>query len=537
MRTTRILSLATLLSISTPGCGPAGVGSQPDGGPRDAGAVGPDAGVVAPDGGTIGPDAGIVAPDASTTAPDGGTVGPDAGTLGPDGGTLVPAFYVATNGLDTNAGTLEQPFATLAKAQSAMRASSTIKTTYIRAGTYSPPSVAGNCVWGNAAGSSISLTSSDSGETWSYYPPDGFGSAILDGQSTLGTSGPTGGNGTGCGFGAVEATDVTIVGLQFENYRYAAFWGYEASNLTFTDNTIHDVTGACWGTGAIFLANSSGAEITNNYMHDIAYPGTAVEDNAQDGGGTSNITIANNIILNSCTWPADRDGGGNDQNGGDCGAIYFAGRNTPSSNRLVLNNYIRDVNASSGGAGDFGHCCAFGIYLDDGSNDVTSRGNVVSGTTSGCFYINGGEDMSLEGNLCDLGDVGTQTIVLYGNHNTPMINNVFSNNIVVSGAGGAGNGYWSQNSPPTPLSISDNLYFNYVGTSINTTVTGKNPGAGDTNPTYANPEISCWAADIASASPAFNAPVNFVPLHGGWGPPGFLDPMSGTPPSWPHACQ
>ncbi|MGB6026025.1 MAG: hypothetical protein WBG40_12585, partial [Candidatus Sulfotelmatobacter sp.] len=47
-------------------------------------------------------------------------------------------FYVAPNGNDNNPGTLAQPFATLGKAQSAMRASSSIKTTYIRAGLYKP---------------------------------------------------------------------------------------------------------------------------------------------------------------------------------------------------------------------------------------------------------------------------------------------------------------------------------------------------------------------------------------------------------------
>src|SRR5229473_21716 len=46
-----------------------------------------------------------------------------------------PAFYVSTGGNDSNPGTLDLPFKTIAKAQLTMQGSTT-KTTYIRAGTY-----------------------------------------------------------------------------------------------------------------------------------------------------------------------------------------------------------------------------------------------------------------------------------------------------------------------------------------------------------------------------------------------------------------
>src|SRR6516164_2656823 len=67
-----------------------------------------------------------------------------------------PGFYVATFGSDNNPGTLAQPFATLRKAQKAMNASSTIKTTYIRSGKYSPPAV-----WVNGNTYALYLTSAD----------------------------------------------------------------------------------------------------------------------------------------------------------------------------------------------------------------------------------------------------------------------------------------------------------------------------------------------------------------------------------------
>jgi hypothetical protein len=58
----------------------------------------------------------------------------------------------------------------------------------------------------------------------------------------------------------------------------------------------------------------------------------------------------------------------------------------------------------------------------------------------------------------------------------------------------------------------------------------------DSDPTYANPDISCWAPTIAHGSPVFGSPVDFAGIKGGWGPPGFVIPKTGTPPSWPHGC-
>ncbi len=96
-----------------------------------------------------------------------------------DSATLATGFYVETDGNDNNPGTLSEPFATVRRAQQAMRDSSSIKTTYLRAGTYKPETGVG-C--NNGAGASVYLTVTDNGETWSYYPPDGFNSAILDVQ-------------------------------------------------------------------------------------------------------------------------------------------------------------------------------------------------------------------------------------------------------------------------------------------------------------------------------------------------------------------
>ncbi|HEY8089440.1 MAG TPA: right-handed parallel beta-helix repeat-containing protein [Polyangiaceae bacterium] len=477
-------------------------------------------------------------PDSSSHPSDASSDSPGDASLDSPADATIPinpdAFYVSTTGDDANPGTLAKPFLTLGQAQKAMQASAKSKTTYVRAGTYKPGASGGNCVWGNSAGSSVGLSSADAGETWSFYPPDGYGSAILDGQSTTGNSGGTGGNGTGCGFGAAQVSNVTVVGLQFQNYLYSAFWGWAVTGLTFEDNVVHHTTAASFSSGAVYLVASPGAVVQHNYIHDVAYMGIVVSDNSTSGDQMSNSTVAGNVVLDACTYPAAP--GGNDQDGGDCGAIYFwSQKTTVSTNLHIANNYVRDVNPASKGAGDFGSCCTVGIYLDDGTNDVTATGNVVTGSVSSCFMIHGGQNNAFTGNLCDIGGTGSGVILRYQDDSlTTMTGNSFEHNVVVAGSSTAGGGYAGSSSPPNPMTIADNGYYNYVGSSVASTGSG---GAGsDASPTYVNPGVSCWSPGITAASPVLSAPVSFPGIAGGWGPPGFAMPETGTAPSWPHGC-
>ena len=467
---------------------------------------------------------------------DGSLSADGRGSAAGDGGVTIDpnAFYVATNGDDNNPGTLALPFATLAHAQTAMRANSINKTTYIRSGTSpQPPMTAGTCVFGNSAGSSIALSAADQGETWSFYPPDGYGSAILDGQSTVGNSGGTGGNGVGCAFAAAGTSGVTIVGLQFERYLYAAFWIYQSSGVVLSDNMIHDTTSAVFSAAGIIFIASPGATVTHNLLHDLAYMGIVVSDGSTTGDQMSNSLVSGNVVLDACEWPAV-SGAGNDENGGDCGGIYvWSKAASASTNVRVENNFVRDVNVSSHGAGDFGSCCAQGIYLDAGTSHVLVTGNIVTGIMSACFQINGGNDNVIANNVCDLGAAAGTQIVQYENHDiTAMTGNVFEHNVVVAGSADGGAGFVG-NSPPNPMTVANNGYFNYVGATVDSTSTG---GAGaDSSPTYVDPELSCWAPSMAAGSPVETA-VSFPGITGSWGPPGYVLPMTGTAPSWPHGC-
>jgi hypothetical protein len=82
----------------------------------------------------------------------------------------------------------------------------------------------------------------------------------------------------------------------------------------------------------------------------------------------------------------------------------------------------------------------------------------------------------------------------------------------------------------TNVTIANNIYHNYVGSDPLST----GNSLGDSNPIHEDPGLSGWTYTLSASSPARNSPVNFTDIPGGWGPPGFVIPQTGTPPSVPH---
>src|ERR1700722_9167479 len=276
-------------------------------------------------------------------------------------------FIAANGGSDSNPGTISQPFATFAHAQSVMEGSST-KTLYIRAGTYS-----------NTA---IYLTSADNNETWSYYPPDGYDTAILDGGSSSST---TGGN------------PITIDG---------------ASNFTFNGFTIHNVQrygiaihGGAFEDSTYFpntVPNVTGDVIENNIIN-TSYPPAYFESVPFGGilqmGQVSNTAITNNVIENvyaSCISAASYGNNPSPNSGntypglvitgnvclnsnisaGDSGGIYLLDRMGLTIGAIIENNFIRDYqNGARWNSRAPRRDVA--IYLDQGVNGATVSGNVI----------------------------------------------------------------------------------------------------------------------------------------------------------------
>ncbi len=418
------------------------------------------------------------------------------------------AFYMATNGSDANPGTLEAPFATLGKAQAAMRASATVKTTYIRAGKYILPKVA-NCGDGESCG--LFLGSEDSGETWSYYPPDGVNSADFTGGST--------GVGTGLYFAIYTSgsSNLTINGLSIHNFQYAGIGSLGGvTNLTVINNIIFNqyyIPGKASSPGGFTCYGCANTTISHNVIHDMAAWGINL---GNVNGNVSNLLVTGNVIYNTCT------------NLPDCGAIYLYDPEATAKNIRWTNNFVRDGNTSAGTG------WGAGLYADDCVSNLTATGNILTGKNGyNTIMIHGGSNVHVTGNLTDLAGSNALIFTLQtsdgpGCSKATMSGNEYKNNIVIGEGRSDGYGLLS-GSPLNAPSIMNNDYYNYNGAPI---VYGNDYT--DSAPLNVNPQISGWLYSIAVGSPVFNAPMNFPAIVGGWGPPGYVIPQTGTAPSSPH---
>ncbi len=450
--------------------------------------------------------------DSGAPPADSGLPSADSAAPAVDSGmppTIVPAFYVSTSGDDTNAGTLMAPFLTLGAAQTAMRASSTIKTTYIRAGSYTLPTL--DC--GNNTSCGFNLGGPDDGETWSYYPPDGVDSADFTGGSTSSSTGLVIAM-------SVSAPNVTINGLSIHNFQYAGIGsGGGATNLTVENNVIfngYTATNSSNPAG-ISCYSCGNATISHNVIHDMAMFGVSMS--TANGVDISNLLVTGNVVYNTCTANAD------------CGALYVQDVTAAATNIRLTNNYVHDGNTFAGLGSGYGAA----LYADDCTSNVTESGNVVTGRNgSNTFMVHGGSNIHQTGNLTDLASFGQhvavfQTSGVSGCSNAAMSGNEYQNNIIIGGGGGGGYALLS-GSPMHSPTITNNDYYNYGGAAISS----GSGSYGDANAVRVDPQISGWAYDIAPGSPVFSSPVSFPALVGNWGPPGYVLPQNGTPPSSPH---
>jgi hypothetical protein len=420
-------------------------------------------------------------------------------------------FFVATNGSDANPGTLNAPFATLRRCQTAMRASGTIKICYIRGGNYTPAVIA-NCD-GTTQSCVLDLRSADAGKTWSYYPSDGYGSASITGGST------------GVGNGAydlitIHGNNITIDGLSLHNFQFSSVHIRGGSNdgLTVKNSTIFNefISTQTFSAGGVSCYGCSNATVSHNYIHDMA---NAAVTFGNVNGLVTNMVVDSNYIQNTCTAIAD------------CGAVYLVDTAGTSTGTKWTNNYIRDGNMFAGLGSNFGSA----FYTDDCTNNVTITGNVITGRngSNGGNIFHGGKNIHFNNNLVDLSTfqqkiAAFQTSTLCSDNS--MVGNQIEDNVIIGT--GPGNGYQLLNgSPPNIPTIINNDYFSYAGGAISFT------GAyTDLSPKALDPQLTCWTYNIAPASAVLGPPVSFFDICRTWGPPGFVVPQTGTVPSNPHAC-
>jgi hypothetical protein len=419
------------------------------------------------------------------------------------------SYFVATTGSDRNDGmSAATPFASLEKAQAAVRRASK-KVVCLRAGVHH-------------RSDRLTLTAADNGETWQYYPPDGINSAVLDG-----------GNRVDWMIDIKGGSGITINGLKLQNFTtYGVIVDGGGRNGTASGNTVENCDAGFnsvsdWNSGGIyFWGDAPRSTIRHNYVHDVGSMGIGLNpyDARESIDGS---VIAGNVVLRTA------------QRVSDSGAIYVSGHGgTQSSHVSVTGNLVRDYGAP-------GVTKAIGIYLDDNASHVTVVGNVVGPAATGAgngvtgIFLHNGHDNHVGGNIIDLGSSARQYTVQWGHDHASiagMGGNSFTGNIVISNFSGKQNtvgyrnGYSYIQSPSTPASwysIQNNVYHNRGGGQVRT----DGPVAGDSNPILENPQISDDGYTIASGSRVFAGPVNFPPIAGGWGPPGFVVPQRRTPQS------
>jgi hypothetical protein len=427
-----------------------------------------------------------------------------------------------------------------------METAGNLKVVYVRAGTY--------------ANTALTLTAADNGETWSYYPSDGYDSAILDGGSTSVTTG-------GTPFLIRGASNVTINGLTIQNFLP---WGIgiftgngetvspssvdvgAANNITIKNNVfnngyVNEGGNVNWSGGAVHaIGQVSNLTIDHNVatnQYGSCFRVQSDVDEAHPNDSISGLIISNNACLVSNMATADN------------GAIYtqdlvstqIAGG--PSSvNITIFNNFVRDYQTTT--ALRTSHSPAFdaAIYLDQGSANVTVAGNIIANTayplavsgtnnTTAAFYSSYPHNVEWVGNIVDLGTAGIIQPFMFA-LNQSEFGDLITQNILIGNWSGAqtseGSGYGGYSYPTTCCavygfpSVTNNLYYNYGGGAISTT----GEEFSDSAPvTGVDPLISGTTYNLATTSPAYTNAVAFPGIVGGWGPPGYVIPSTGTAPS------
>ena len=249
----------------------------------------------------------------------------------------------------------------------------------------------------------------------------------------------------------------------------------------------------------------------------------------------SNLVIKNNFI-DACNLF-----------GNDSGGIYLQDVNSQSTNVQVFNNYVRDAGGRNvngyysgstyvgGNALNPGTNNSHALYCDDGCVNVTWSGNIVSGNVASAAMFHDTQNVVYTGNLIDRGS--NNGWVAWNQSDIQNGGNIFNGNIILynSSGGAAAPAYQSEpgaNGSTAPLTIANNVYYNYGGGAAN--FSGDQSTRATATRSWRIRRSVAGCIRSRREAPVFNSPVNFKPIAGGWGPPGFVVPQIGTPPSNPH---
>ena len=434
------------------------------------------------------------------------------------------SFYVATNGSDSNPGTLAAPFATFGAAMAAMEASTT-KTVTILGGTYS---IAGGLVFSPA----------DAGETWIPYQNQ---TVILDG----GGSGYVYTN---------SANNLTIEGLTFQNLgpgvnvNGGSGLVLAGTSLTIRWNTFLNCNQDCISGSALYSVidsntfngqspgNPPGQQYIGAYAAIQLYSSPSnnqithnLIENTQGGGiymaGDYNRQMANNVIDRNILINVN-------SSVVDMGAIYMIDTPHTAVGNVITNNIINGY-----GGSNYQSNVSKAFYLDNHMSNALVSGNIVSGSGTFLIEIHGGNNNSIANNIFDMSTAENQwdgSQIAYQDFETSseygMSGNSFNQNIIYFSAGPVPPFLWWTDIPTNAASpnVANNLYYAVSGAAV--------PSAPDVNPAFANPQFANEPAgnySMPAGGPAY-ALINWTTLPTDQGP--VANPFQAQQPP-PPTCQ
>lgn len=208
-----------------------------------------------------------------------------------NGEATAATYYVATNGKDSNSGSIDSPWATIQKAADTVSAGDTV---IVKDGTYTDT---------NSDNYVLIFNSSGDANNWITFKSENKWGAILDGNNTAGIC-----------IGAYKYHHVIIDGFDIKRCDYGIHTNSGAHDIQVINNDIHDMAVHCntppknsGGMGIDIGSNNQNATynwtIDSNRIHDIGAPVTcSYRNTSNDYGiysGGYNLTITNNIFYNN----------------------------------------------------------------------------------------------------------------------------------------------------------------------------------------------------------------------------------------------
>jgi hypothetical protein len=156
----------------------------------------------------------------------------------------------------------------------------------------------------------------------------------------------------------------------------------------------------------VLITHATDCDITYNEIHDGWYTAVSVGWNwGYTDHPTNNIQIKNNLIYNIGNgWLSDM------------GGIYTLGIQPDT---VLSGNIIHNVGCYEGSTGYGG----WGIYLDEGSSNITVEKNLVYDCSSNSLHQHYGKDNLIKNNIFAFSDDGQMLITRQEEHNSLFLYN------------------------------------------------------------------------------------------------------------------